>query len=454
MCGSVTLSSCSTKPTEVRDFRAPTHGRTMRTTRTLGLSLAVATLGMGVSASADTFTLKPVASGLLKKTEWKQFQSLKLSETPPDGLTKLPAHLAHPFYGVLTLGAREHPGSFIVIVDEPDGKPEKLFVDANGNGDLTDDPPTEWTTSPYRNPNGSDFTQFTGGAMFQVPYGASIRPLHLCFQRWDKEDPIHEFGRDLLMYYTDYGTEGRVTLGKRSYAVMLADTLASGDFRGAQGSGSSKVLLMIDVNGDGKFDTRGEIYDTRMPFTLQGVTYEVTQISADGDSLSIGKSRRSVPEVPAPPNLLPGHAILPFTAVATDGRAVKFPMDYRNRIVLLYFWATWCGSCAHDLPDVLKTYNAFHARGLEILGISLDHPNARVTLANYTRDRKMLWRQVYDGKGWEATVAKLYFVNHTPTALLVDGATGQILAAGQNLRSPRLLATVRATFVSRKISGR
>ena len=425
--------------------------RKMIQMRAFQMLLVFVTLATARSASADTFTLKPVASGLGKKTEWKQLRSLPLSETPPDGLKKVPAGLIHPLYGVFTLGPREHPGNFFVVLDALEGKPERLFVDTNGDGDLTNDPPAEWSSSHYRNSADADLTQYFGSANLLVRYGAVTRPLHLCFQRWDQQDPSHEQSRSLLTYYADYATEGRVTLGKRSYDVMLADTLAAGDFRGAPAPGPSRVMLMIDVNEDGKFDTRGEVFDSRAPFTLQGVTYEVREVSASGDSLSIERSMRSVPEVPAPPNLLPGHKAHPFTAVATDGSAVRFPSDFHHKLVLLYFWATWCGSCAQDLPHVLKTYETFHGNGLDILGISLDHPDAGAVLSKYTRDRKMPWRQVYDGKWWNAAVARLYFVNHTPTALLVDGTTGRILAAGQDLRGPRLPATVRAVLAARKI---
>ncbi len=76
--------------------------------------------------------------------EWYN-RRIALGTGKPAALRRAPSGLEAPLYGEFTLGSSEHPATFTVLVDEPDGKPARLWVDRNGNGDLTDDPLIEWT---------------------------------------------------------------------------------------------------------------------------------------------------------------------------------------------------------------------------------------------------------------------------------------------------------------------
>ena len=93
------------------------------------------------------------------------------------------------------------------------------------------------------------------------------------------------------------------------------------------------------------------------------------------------------------------------------------------------FWATWCGPCVAELPNVLAAYTKFHDQGFEILGISLDRENDRPKLEKFIQDKNMPWRQIYDGKFWEAANAKSYGVQSIPFTLII-GKDGKIAAVG------------------------
>src|SRR5437762_13858616 len=104
---------------------------------------------------------------------------------------------------------------------------------------------------------------------------------------------------------------------------MLADNMATGDFRGKSGEEASGVQLLIDLNGDGKFARGGETFDSHKPFNVAGTTYELADVSASGTSFKVVKSTQEVSEVAPPPNLSVGQKVVPFEAKTTDGKAVK-----------------------------------------------------------------------------------------------------------------------------------
>jgi thiol-disulfide isomerase/thioredoxin len=108
-------------------------------------------------------------------------------------------------------------------------------------------------------------------------------------------------------------------------------------------------------------------------------------------------------------------ADLSFTA--TDGSQVDLAR-LRGKVVLVDFWATWCGPCMQEVPSVVATYNALHDKGFEVVGISLDVDQAR--LASVTNQQGMVWPQYFDGKGWGNEIASRYGIHSIPSMWLID----------------------------------
>ena len=113
---------------------------------------------------------------------------------------------------------------------------------------------------------------------------------------------------------------------------------------------------------------------------------------------------------------------LKFTAI--DGREVDLA-KLRGKVVLLDFWATWCGPCIAQLPELKKVYAKFHEQGFEIIGIALDAEADKQKLINFTAREKMSWPQYFDGKHWENEIARRFAIDSIPTTLLLD-KTGKV----------------------------
>jgi thiol-disulfide isomerase/thioredoxin len=106
---------------------------------------------------------------------------------------------------------------------------------------------------------------------------------------------------------------------------------------------------------------------------------------------------------------------------------------HKGKVVLIDFWATWCGPCRGELPNVIATYQKHHAEGFDIIGISLDEDQAKLT--EFTKSMNMTWPQFFDGQGWGNKLAGKYGIESIPATFLLDG-DGKII--GKDLRGEDL----------------
>jgi peroxiredoxin len=106
---------------------------------------------------------------------------------------------------------------------------------------------------------------------------------------------------------------------------------------------------------------------------------------------------------------------------------------FRGKVVLVDFWATWCGPCVAELPNVLAAYSKYHDKGFEIVGVSLDTDGDK--MKSFVAEKHMTWPQYFDGKGWNNDVSRKYGINSIPMTYLI-GRDGKIVA--RNLRGPGL----------------
>jgi len=125
-----------------------------------------------------------------------------------------------------------------------------------------------------------------------------------------------------------------------------------------------------------------------------------------------------------------------FNEKDTAGKPLSIA-NYNGKVVLIDFWATWCGPCRAELPNVIATYKKYHNQGFEIIGISLDQDQAKLT--GFTKSMNMTWPQYFDGQGWGNKLAVKYGMESIPATYLLDG-NGKII--GRDLRGDELTQAV------------
>lgn len=123
-----------------------------------------------------------------------------------------------------------------------------------------------------------------------------------------------------------------------------------------------------------------------------------------------------------------------FQQADTSGKMISLK-DLRGKYVLLDFWASWCGPCREENPNVVKAYEQFRDKNFTVLGVSLDKAEKRDAWLKAIKDDGLVWYHVSDLKFWNNAVAQLYSVRSVPQNFLLD-PKGKIV--GANLRGEAL----------------
>lgn len=129
-----------------------------------------------------------------------------------------------------------------------------------------------------------------------------------------------------------------------------------------------------------------------------------------------------------------GNYAMDFTQNDTLGKAVSLS-SFKGKYVLVDFWASWCGPCRRENPNVVKVFNKFKDKNFTILSVSLDRPDAKDKWLAAIHKDGLTWTHVSDLKYWDNAVAKQYGIRAIPQNLLLD-PQGKIIA--KNLRGEDL----------------
>ncbi|MGI9428323.1 MAG: TlpA family protein disulfide reductase [Bythopirellula sp.] len=211
--------------------------------------------------------------------------------------------------------------------------------------------------------------------------------------------------------------------GKEERAELIDKIVKNISAREPEGSQIDLVMAVVDFLGDrnGEENAR-QLLGKLLPHFKASDDPQILQALA----LLEGIQRRLS---------LPGNPIQ-LKGTLLDGSQLDWK-SYRGKVVLVDFWATWCGPCRAEVPNVLKMYRDYHDKGFEVLGISLDE--RREQAESYIRQEEIPWSTMFSDnpteRGWRHPMALRYGITGIPRAILVDreGKVVHMTARGANL---------------------
>ena len=239
--------------------------------------------------------------------------------------------------------------------------------------------------------------------------------------RADKRSGVAALG---MKYYIESGFERwpSLTPGKKR---ALIDTVAT-EFD-TEEIGNNQINLLLSVTGFlsdmSEEKLAGELFDRVLPRLRDSVK---TDEQAEAVKMLEGIARRI--------DLL--GKPLELSGAVLGGGELDWE-SYRGRVVLVDFWASWCGPCRSEVPNVLRNYEAYHEKGFDVVGVNLDKTEEQALA--YIEQTKIPWKNLFskdkDHRGWQHPMAVYYGVNGIPRAMLVDreGKVVSMQARGEEL---------------------
>jgi outer membrane lipoprotein-sorting protein/peroxiredoxin len=251
----------------------------------------------------------------------------------------------------------------------------------------------------------------------------------------------------LPILLTSPNAQGRMIPGKASSAKVLPDETVSGDacdvVEAIVGDGARSARYTFAF---GKKDhllrrlTIGQAADGAKPLAIETYSNVTLEPALTDNTFAYTPAAGAVATAaPAEPEMFDprvkvGAAPIPISGKDLLGKDVSLD-QYKGKVLMLDFWAIWCGPCVAELPNVVAAYNKYHDQGFEVVGISLDEADAKAKLEKFIADNKMPWPQIYDGGHWEAANAVAYGVHAIPFTVLIgrDGKIAAVEARGDEL---------------------
>ena len=114
-----------------------------------------------------------------------------------------------------------------------------------------------------------------------------------------------------------------------------------------------------------------------------------------------------------------GQVLPDFSSPVVDLKGNPISLaEYRGKVVLLDFWAVWCGPCLGEIPRIKAVYEKYHDKGFDVIGVSLDEDAA--VLREFIKEKEIPWRQIFDGQKWAGHLVQQYGVRSIPAPFLID----------------------------------
>ena len=229
-------------------------------------------------------------------------------------------------------------------------------------------------------------------------------------------------------------------LSKESSAIALEQQKKIEQAEGKELSDDEKAQILSELDElNSKFlDLHYRYIVDNLPSDfsdmLLGYTYEMLSQKQQAELMNLFKEKQpqsknyqafAAEALAAEPTSV-GKQFTDFELQTPGGESLKLSdVVAANKLTLVDFWASWCGPCRREMPNVVKAYEAYHAQGFEVLGVSLDNEKGAWTAA--IKALEMPWPQVSDLKQWGCVPAQTYNVKAIPANVLIS-KDGTIIA--------------------------
>ncbi|MHC4152226.1 MAG: TlpA family protein disulfide reductase [Planctomycetota bacterium] len=185
----------------------------------------------------------------------------------------------------------------------------------------------------------------------------------------------------------------------------------------AQQSQDDELLQKIELQEQQIKELKDEIAKFRSEIGRLTTLCQKVGIDPNSDPDNIQRLPDKMVKLPRPERIIVGQLFPELKFEDLDGKTIDIN-NYLGKVVLIDFWATWCGPCIYEMPSVIALYNKYHDKGFEIIGISLDKD--LVKFENYLSQNRITWPQYYDGKGWDNKISSRFGVMGIPATVLID----------------------------------